>query len=194
MPPHLQLREKLEHSKNTRLDHIKKKIMPNCSYLSIEPLEEKEINEVRYRFWKHNDNKNKHEERNISINRYVREVGGDANASRVKISTQNSTKAATGREARQPLTMEGIKCPHLRPCIANAVDTLPPTSAHKFIQNAFQSQITRHSHHPSIKFKQDEQTDIKQQRQSKSLPFHCQGSEGYKEEECKVRRKLIEII
>ena len=62
-------------------------------------------------------------------------VGGGAITSKNK----SSTKAY---KAGQPLSMEGAKRPRLRPCIVNAIDTLPPTSAHKFTHISYQFKFT----------------------------------------------------
>ena len=69
-------------------------------------------------------------------------VGGGAITSKDKSSTKAYKGRHIGHEAGQPLSMEGAKRPRLRPCIVNAIDTLPPTSAHKFIHISYQFKFT----------------------------------------------------
>ena len=56
----------------------------------------------------------------------VKEIGGGAITSKDKFSAKAYKGRHIGHEARQPLSMEGAKRPRLRPCIVNAIDTLPP--------------------------------------------------------------------
>ena len=77
------------------------------------------------------------------------------------------TKTATGSKASLSLTIEGVKCPHLSPCITNDTDTLPPTSAQKFSRT---SSVHRHSHHKKLYSNRRQIGNIAQQK-SRPRPF-----------------------